>query len=83
MRGHADWDFKVALNRYVQTIQTLAVPTVPFEDFAVYVPNATEVLVTLGVAAYGVLMFSLSLRYLPLYSSKDSPHFAPSGRSNM
>lgn len=73
----------IALNRYVQTIQTLAVPTVPFEGFAVYVPNAIEVLVTLGVLAYGVLLFSLSLRYLPLYSSKDSPHFTPSGRSNM
>ena len=59
--------FGIALNRYAQTLQTLAVPTLPGEGFAVYVPNANEVAIALGVVAYGVLVFSLSFRYLPLY----------------
>ncbi len=57
----------VAINRYVMTIQTLALPTLPFEGFASYTPSWQEVGAFLSVVAYGVILFSLSYRYLPLY----------------
>jgi len=60
----------IGLNRFVQTIQTLAVPTTPFEGFQMYVPNVQEVAVTMGVVAYGVLVFSLSVRFLPIFPAR-------------
>jgi len=57
----------VAINRYVMTIQTLALPTLPFEGFASYMPSWQEVGAFLSVLAYGVILFSLSYRYLSLY----------------
>jgi Ni/Fe-hydrogenase subunit HybB-like protein len=57
----------VALNRFVLTIQTLAAPTLPFDEFLTYAPSWQEVATFLAVVAYGVLLFSLSFRYLPLF----------------
>lgn len=57
----------VAVNRFVMTIQTLALPTLPFDRFLLYWPSWQEVATFVAVLAYGVIVFSLSYRYLPLY----------------
>jgi molybdopterin-containing oxidoreductase family membrane subunit len=57
----------VMLNRYVMTIQTLALPTLPFDQFMGYSPSWQEVATFLAVIAYGVILYSLSFRYLTLF----------------
>jgi len=60
----------VLLNRAVLTIQTLALPTLAFDDFLRYVPSWQEVAIFGGVIAYGVIVYSLSYRYLPLFGEE-------------
>ncbi len=57
----------VALNRFVLTIQTLALPTLPFDQFLSYWPSWQETATFLAVVAYGVLVYSFSFRYLTLF----------------
>ncbi len=57
----------IVLNRFVMTIQTLALPTLPFDAFLSYVPSWQEVATFLAVIAYGVLVYSFSFRYLNLF----------------
>jgi molybdopterin-containing oxidoreductase family membrane subunit len=57
----------VALNRYVQTVQTLALPTLSFDKFLSYTPSWQEVGTFLGVLAYGVLVYSFSFRYFQIF----------------
>ena len=57
----------VALNRFVLTIQTLSVPTLPFDRFLTYFPSWQEFGTFLAVIAYGVLLYSFSFRYLALF----------------
>ena len=57
----------VVLNRFVMTIQTLALPTLPFDQFLSYLPSWQEVATFLAVIAYGVLVYSISFRYLNLF----------------
>jgi menaquinone reductase, integral membrane subunit len=57
----------VALNRFVMTIQTLAVPTLSFDEFMLYMPSWQEFAAFAGVVAYGVIVYSLSFRYLNLF----------------
>ena len=57
----------VLLNRFLLTVQTLALPTLPFDEFLQYVPSWQEVATFAGVIAYGVIVYSLSYRYLPLF----------------
>ncbi len=57
----------VLLNRFVLTIQTLALPTLPFDRFVTYFPNWQEFAVFGAVIAYAVIVYSLSYRYLPLF----------------
>lgn len=57
----------VTLNRFVMTIQTLALPTLPFDQFLSYVPSWQEVATFTAVVAYGVLIYSFSFRYLNLF----------------
>jgi Ni/Fe-hydrogenase subunit HybB-like protein len=57
----------VALNRFVLTIQTLASPTLPFDEFMTYLPSWQETGTFLAVIAYGVLLYSVSFRYMPLF----------------
>ncbi len=59
--------FGVALNRFVMTVQTLAVPTLSFDQFVSYFPSWQEIGTFLAVVAYGVLVYSLSFRYLQLF----------------
>lgn len=57
----------IMLNRFVMTIQTLAVPTLPFDKFMTYFPSWQETATFLAVVAYGVLVYSFSFRYLTLF----------------
>jgi len=57
----------VALNRFVQTVQTLALPTLPFDRFLSYYPSWQETGAFLAVVGYGVLVYSFSFRYLQLF----------------
>jgi menaquinone reductase, integral membrane subunit len=58
----------VLTNRFVMTVQTLALPTLPFDEFLTYMPSWQEVASFGGVIAYGVILYSLSYRYLPLFA---------------
>lgn len=57
----------VAVNRFVMTVQTLALPTLAFDRFLSYTPSWQEVASFLAVVAYGVILYSLSFRYLNLF----------------
>ena len=57
----------VMLNRYVMTIQTLSLPTLAFDPLLLYSPSWQEVGTFLAVVAYGVILYSLSYRYLPMF----------------
>ena len=57
----------VALNRFVMTVQTLAVPTLSFDQFLSYWPSWQEIGTFLAVVAFGVLVYSFSFRYLQLF----------------
>ncbi|HXX14186.1 MAG TPA: NrfD/PsrC family molybdoenzyme membrane anchor subunit [Candidatus Eremiobacteraceae bacterium] len=60
----------VLLNRFVMTVQTLALPTLSFDSFLKYTPSWQEVATFGGVIAYGVIVYSLSYRYLPLFAAR-------------
>jgi Ni/Fe-hydrogenase subunit HybB-like protein len=57
----------VAVNRYVQTLQTLSLPTLSFDKFLSYYPSWQEVGTFLAVVAFGVLVYSFSFRYCVLF----------------
>jgi len=57
----------VAFNRLVVTLQTQSVPTLAFDQLMLYVPSTSEWGVMFGVLAYGVIVYSLSFRYLNLF----------------
>jgi molybdopterin-containing oxidoreductase family membrane subunit len=57
----------VIINRYVQTVQTLAIPSMPFDAWQTYVPNWVEWVPCALVLAHGGILLSLSYRYLPVF----------------
>ena len=57
----------LVINRFVFSIQTLAIPVMPFDQFMTYFPSWQEWGIGLGVIGYGILIFALSYRYLPLF----------------
>jgi molybdopterin-containing oxidoreductase family membrane subunit len=57
----------IVLNRFVFSIQTLAIPVMPFDTFMSYLPTWQEWGIALGTVGYGILLFSLSYRYLSLF----------------
>src|SRR4051794_33116054 len=67
----------VTLNRYVQTVQTLALPTLKFDPFLSYTPSWQEVGTFLAVVAYGVLVYSFSFRYLQIFPEERALRVAP------
>jgi Ni/Fe-hydrogenase subunit HybB-like protein len=67
----------VILNRFVLTIQTLALPTLPFDEFLTYWPSWQETGTFLGVVAYGVLVYSFSFRFLNLFPQERELKVAP------
>ena len=74
--------FGIALNRFVMTLQTLALPTLRFDPFLSYWPSWQEIGTFLGVVAFGVLVYSFSFRYLNLFPQErelKQPEPAPTG----
>jgi molybdopterin-containing oxidoreductase family membrane subunit len=61
----------ITLNRFVQTVQTLALPTLSFDRFLSYYPSWQEVGTFLAVVAYGVLVYSFSFRYFQLFPQEQ------------
>nr|HID58663.1 molybdopterin oxidoreductase [Desulfobacterales bacterium] len=57
----------VVINRFVFTVQTLALPVLPFDRFVTYFPSWQEWASSLAVIAYGIIVISLSYRYLPVF----------------
>jgi molybdopterin-containing oxidoreductase family membrane subunit len=57
----------IVLNRFVFIIVTLAVPVMPFDRFWSYMPTWQEWGFAFLVIGYGVILFSLSYRYLPIF----------------
>ena len=57
----------VTINRYVLTVQTLAFPSLPFDQWQTYNPNWVEWAASALVIAYGAMLLSLSYRYLPIF----------------
>jgi len=57
----------IVINRFAFTIQTLSIPVLPFEDFLSYFPTWQEWGIAIGAVGYGILLFSLSYRYLPIF----------------
>jgi Ni/Fe-hydrogenase subunit HybB-like protein len=57
----------VCLNRYLFTVQTIAIPLMPFDSWQFYYPNWAEWATSGMIVAYGFLVMSLSYRYLPVF----------------
>jgi menaquinone reductase, integral membrane subunit len=57
----------ILTNRFVMTVQTLAIPVMPFDTLQVYTPTWAEWAPTVAMLAYGALILSLSYRYLPVF----------------
>ncbi|MDD4730890.1 MAG: polysulfide reductase NrfD [Desulfovibrio sp.] len=57
----------IVINRYVFTVQTLALPVMPFDKWYTYAPNWSEYATSLMIVAYGLLVLTLSYRYLPVF----------------
>jgi molybdopterin-containing oxidoreductase family membrane subunit len=69
----------VAFNRFVVTLQTQSLPTLSFDAFMVYWPSLAEWGVVAGVVAYGVILYSLSFRYLELFPRERDLQAVPGG----
>ena len=69
----------ILMNRFVMTVQTLALPTLPFDEFLRYVPSWQELASFGAVIAYGVIVYSLSYRYLPLFPRSEGEDSHVSG----
>ena len=57
----------VCLNRWVMVLQTMAVPVMTFDTWAMYIPSWQEVATTILPVAYGVILIMISYRYLPIF----------------
>ncbi len=62
----------ICINRYVQTVQSLAFPSMPFDQWQTYAPNWVEWAPVFMVFAYGALLLSLSYRYLPVFPQEHA-----------
>jgi molybdopterin-containing oxidoreductase family membrane subunit len=57
----------ITINRYVQTVQNLAFPVLPFDQWQTYAPNWVEWAPVFMVIGYGALLLAFSYRYLPVF----------------
>jgi molybdopterin-containing oxidoreductase family membrane subunit len=65
----------VCINRYVFTVQTIAHPAMPFDDWQVYYANWVEYASSIMIVAYGFLVLSLSYRYLPVFPQETKLNY--------
>jgi molybdopterin-containing oxidoreductase family membrane subunit len=57
----------IVLNRFVFTVQTSVIPVLPFDRYIPYYPTWQEWVICLAVVGYGLLIYSISYRYLPVF----------------
>lgn len=57
----------IVLNRYLLTVQGLAMPVMPFDRWYEYAPNWAEWACCFLVFAYAGMVLSLAYRYLPMF----------------
>ncbi|SMC23129.1 prokaryotic molybdopterin-containing oxidoreductase family, membrane subunit [Desulfacinum hydrothermale DSM 13146] len=57
----------IVINRFAMTVEALAIPVMPFDHWAVYIPTVYEWAPCIAMLAYGALIVSLSYRYLPVF----------------
>jgi len=62
----------VCINRWAMILQMLAIPVLPFEDWAMYSPSWQEIATTILPIAYGVILIMLSYRYLPVFPQEKA-----------
>jgi len=61
----------ITLNRYLFTVQAIAIPVMPFDSWQFYAPNWAEWSTCGMIVAYGFLVMSLSYRYLPVFPQEQ------------
>ena len=61
----------VCLNRWVMVLQMQAAPVLPFEGWFTYMPSWQEIATTILPVAYGIILISLSYRYLPVFPQEQ------------
>lgn len=59
--------FGICINRWVMVLQVMAVPLFPFHKWYMYSPSWQEVATTILPVAYGIILLSISYRYLPVF----------------
>lgn len=57
----------VCVNRWAMVLQVMAAPVLTFETWQMYFPSWQEIATTIMPLAYGVIIISLSYRYLPVF----------------
>jgi menaquinone reductase, integral membrane subunit len=57
----------VCTNRWAMVLQMLAIPVLPFENWAFYIPSWQEIATTILPVCYGIILIMLSYRYLPVF----------------
>ncbi|MFH0810510.1 MAG: menaquinone reductase integral membrane subunit QrcD [Pseudomonadota bacterium] len=57
----------ICLNRFVFTVQTSAVPVLPFDKYIPYHATWQEWSIAIAMIGYGLLIYSFSYRYLPVF----------------
>ena len=67
----------VTINRFVMTIQALALPVMPFDKLEVYIPTVYEWAPVIAMFAYGAFIVSLSYRYLPVFPQERELNYVP------
>ncbi|RPH47191.1 MAG: molybdopterin oxidoreductase [Desulfobacteraceae bacterium] len=59
------------VNRWVMVLQVMAMPVLTFDNWVMYYPSWQEVATTILPVAYGVILISLSYRYLPIFPQEQ------------
>jgi molybdopterin-containing oxidoreductase family membrane subunit len=59
------------VNRWVMVLQVLAIPVLPFENWALYIPSWQEVATTILPVAYGIILVMISFRYMPIFPQEQ------------
>lgn len=57
----------VCINRWVMVLQTMAIPVMSFDKWALYYPSWQEVATTVLPVAYGTILIMICYRYLPIF----------------
>ncbi|MCP3872417.1 MAG: polysulfide reductase NrfD [Desulfobacteraceae bacterium] len=65
----------VCLNRWVMVLQVMAVPVMPFDTWALYIPSWQEMATTILPVAYGIILIALTYRYLPVFPQEQELNY--------